>query len=297
MTWLSDGIVEHLREAAAWPELDPRYTITGVAGRGGMGTVFQARDAVLDRDVAVKVLDVADRQGARAARLAREAHILARLDHPGVVPVHDAGILPDGRPYYVMKLVRGRKLDETLAGAALGERLDVFARVLDAVAFAHEHGVVHRDLKPENIMVGRFGEAYVMDWGVAQDRTRDAEAAVVGTPGFMPPEQEEASAAVDGRADVFALGVMLGHLAGDDAPRPLAAIAHRARHPDPDARYQSVHDLARDVSSFRNQEPVEAYRESPGERLVRVYRRYELPVLLVLAYVLMRAGLLIWNGL
>jgi eukaryotic-like serine/threonine-protein kinase len=296
LTWLSDGIVEHLREAAAWPELDPRYTITGVAGRGGMGTVFQARDAVLDRDVAVKVLDVADRQGARAARLTREAHILARLDHPGIVPVHDAGILPDGRPFYVMKLVRGRRFDETLAGAALGERLDVFARVLDAVAFAHEHGVVHRDLKPENIMVGRFGEAYVMDWGVAQDRARDAEAAVVGTPGFMPPEQEEAGAAVDGRADVFALGVILAHLAGGDAPRPLAAIANRARHQDPQARYQSAHDLARDVSRFRNQEPVEAYRESPGERLVRVYRRYELPALLVLAYVLMRAGLLIWKG-
>ena len=91
MNWLSDRAVDQLREAAAWPELDDRYTITGVAGHGGMGTVYVARDQVLDRDVAVKVLDVADHTGSRAARLTREAHILARLDHPGIVPIHDAG--------------------------------------------------------------------------------------------------------------------------------------------------------------------------------------------------------------
>src|SRR5512134_2593212 len=109
---ISDRAIDRLREAAAWPELDARYTITGVAGRGGMGTVYVARDHVLDRDVAVKVLDVADRRGSRVARLQREAHILARLDHPGIVPVHDFGLLPDGRAFYVMKLVKGRRLDE-----------------------------------------------------------------------------------------------------------------------------------------------------------------------------------------
>ena len=112
---ISDRAIDRLRDAAAWPELDARYEITGVAGRGGMGTVYVARDHVLDRDVAVKVLDVADQKGSRAARLQREAHILARLDHPGIVPVHDAGALPDGRTFYVMKLVKGRRLDDLVA--------------------------------------------------------------------------------------------------------------------------------------------------------------------------------------
>ena len=175
VSWISDRTIDRLRDAAAWPELDARYAITGVAGRGGMGTVYVARDQVLDRDVAVKVLDVADQKGSRVARLTREAHILARLDHPGIVPVHDAGVLPDGRSFYVMKLVRGRRLDEVLAARPpQAVRLDLFARVLEAVAFAHAHGVVHRDLKPENIMAGAFGEVFVMDWGVAQDGAADS---------------------------------------------------------------------------------------------------------------------------
>ena len=97
--------------------------------------------------------------GSRAARLQKEAHILARLDHPGIVPVHDAGTLPDGRTFYVMKLIQGKRLDAVSASdIPLPDRLNAFGRVLDAVAFAHAHGVVHRDLKPENVMVGSFGE-------------------------------------------------------------------------------------------------------------------------------------------
>ena len=128
MSWISDRAIDRLRDAAAWPELDDRYTITGIAGRGGMGTVYVATDHVLNREVAVKVLDVADQRGSRAARLTREAHILARLDHPGIVPVHDAGLLPDGRTFYVMKLVRGRRLDEALLGDAVADRLDTCSR-------------------------------------------------------------------------------------------------------------------------------------------------------------------------
>ena len=297
MSWISDRAIDRLRDAAAWPELDDRYTITGIAGRGGMGTVYVATDGVLNREVAVKVLDVADRRGTRAARLTREAHILARLDHPGIVPVHDAGLLPDGRTFYVMKLVGGRRLDEAFSEPAGGSPpLHVFARVLDAVAFAHAHGIVHRDLKPENVMVGTFGEVFVMDWGVAQDGGLDADAAVVGTPGFMPPEQEHAAGAVDGRADVYALGAILLQLV-PNAPRALRAIAEKARHADPGYRYQTVDGLAADLARFRDQEPVEAYRESLVERAIRVYRRYELPILLMLAYVVMRFVLLIWAGI
>ncbi len=296
MNWLSDRAIERLRDAAAWPELDARYVITGVAGRGGMGTVYVARDQLLDREVAVKVLDLADRKGSRVARLTREAHILARLDHPGIVPVHDAGVLPDGRSFYVMKLVRGRRLDEVLAGEAPHAlRLDLFMRVLDAVAFAHAHGVVHRDLKPENIMAGAFGEVFVMDWGVAQDGAADAEPAIVGTPGFMPPEQAGARE-VDARADIFALGAVLAQVIGREPSPALAAIAAKAHNPEAQARYQTVEQLAADLSRFRNQDRVGAYRESPAEQLLRIYRRYELPILLVLAYVVMRLVLLVWAG-
>lgn len=295
---ISDRAIDRLREAAAWPELDARYEITGVAGHGGMGTVYIARDRVLERDVAVKVLDVADQRGSRAARLQREAHILARLDHPAIVPIHDAGVLPDGRAFYVMKLVRGRRLDDLVKGdEPLADRLNAFARILDAVSFAHAHGIVHRDLKPENVMVGAFGEVYVMDWGVAQDTSADSEPAVVGTPGFMPPEQELARTRVDARADIFALGAMLAHLVGSTAPPALKAIAEKARDPDANRRYQDVAALSADLGRFRNHDPVEAYRESMGERAIRIYRRYELPILLLLAYIVMRFALLVFRGI
>jgi len=293
---ISDRLIDSLRAAAAWPELDRRYEITGVAGHGGMGTVYIARDHVLDRDVAVKVIDIADPKGSRAARLQREARILARLDHPGIVPIHDAGQLADGRAFYVMKLVNGRRLDEVIREqASIADRLTLFGRILDAVAFAHAHGIVHRDLKPENVMVGGFGEVYVMDWGVAQDGSDD-ESAVVGTPGFMPPEQENASA-VDSRADIFALGALLSQLAGDAGTPPLRAIADKARHSNIEQRYQTVEALVQDLKRFRNQDPVEAYQESAMERALRLYRRYELPILLLLAYIVMRFALLAWRGI
>jgi eukaryotic-like serine/threonine-protein kinase len=294
---ISDRAIDRLRDAAAWPDLEARYEITGVAGYGGMGTVYIARDHVLERAVAVKVLDIADQRGARAARLKREARILARLDHPGIVPVHDAGTLADGRAFYVMKLVEGHRLDRVISDRPpLADRLTLFSRILDAVAFAHAHGVVHRDLKPDNVMVGGFGEVYVMDWGVAQDGAADDEAAIVGTPGFMPPEQERA-ASVDHRADVFALGALLSQLAGPRAPAALHAIAVKARAADADARYQTVEALAADLARFRNEDRVEAYRESGAERIVRLYRRYELPILLLVAYVVMRFALLVWRGI
>jgi predicted Ser/Thr protein kinase len=294
---ISDRAIDRLRDAASWPELDARYEVTGVAGYGGMGTVYIARDHVLDRDVAVKVLDVADQKGSRAARLQREAHILAKLDHPGIVPVHDAGTLGDGRAFYVMKLVKGRRLDDLIRDRLpLANRLTVFVRILDAVAFAHAHGIVHRDLKPDNVMVGGFGEVYVMDWGVAQDGGADAEAAVVGTPGFMAPEQA-AAGDVDPRADIYALGILLALVGGEDAPPPLRAIAQKARHADAAGRYQKVEDLAADLARFRNQDPVDAYQESALERAIRLYRRYELPILLIVAYIVMRFVLLMWRGI
>ena len=220
---ISDAAIDRLRAAAALPDCGERYEVRGVAGHGGMGTVFIAHDTVLGRDVAIKVVDIVDSGGERVGRLRREARILARLDHPAIVPVHDAGTLPDGRPFYVMKLVTGRRLD-AIADRPLPVRLDVYARILDAVGFAHAQGVVHRDLKPENVMLGAFGEVYVMDWGVALERGSIVDRAVVGTPGFMPPEQQRGED-VDHRADIYALGAILALLAGPDAPA-LHAVAH-----------------------------------------------------------------------
>jgi serine/threonine protein kinase len=286
--WLGDATLAHLRDVAEWPDLGERYEVSGRLGRGGMGVVYVARDRVLDRDVAVKVLDDLH-AAADAPRLLREAQILGRLEHPGIVPVHDAGSLADGRVFYVMKLVRGERLDAAVTSRSLNERLDLFLRICDAVSFAHAQGIVHRDLKPDNVMLGSFGELLVMDWGLS------AQGAKGGTPGFMAPEQAQDGPA-DERADVFALGVILGILITAPAPKPLAAIAARASAERPDDRYRSVQQLAQDVMRFRDGEPVAAYRETVLERAARVYRRYQLPILLVLAYIIMRVLLLSWRG-
>src|SRR5205085_5288833 len=118
--------------------------------------------------------------------------ILARLEHPGIVPVHDFGELADGRLFYAMKHVRGERLDRwAAAGPALRVRLDVFVRMCEAVAFAHAHGVIHRDLKPENVMVGEFGEVLVLDWGLATVKgpLSSAASSGSGTPPYIAPEQ------------------------------------------------------------------------------------------------------------
>src|SRR5271155_2973002 len=170
MSWLSDGAVARLRDAGSEPDFSATpYRFVGALGRGGMGAVFLVEDSRLGRRVAMKVLDLPDRSGALEARLVREARVLAQLEHPGIVPVHDAGSLSDGRVFYAMKYVEGRRLDQYAASReSPPERLRVFQKICDAVAFANDRGVLHRDLKPENVMVGPFGEVLVMDWGVAR---------------------------------------------------------------------------------------------------------------------------------
>jgi serine/threonine protein kinase len=297
--WLTDPTLQHLRDVAEWPDLGERYEVRRRLGRGGMGVVYAAQDRVLEREVAVKVLDRAAGDSDAARRLRSEARILALLEHPGIVPVHDAGTLPDGRVFYVMKLVRGERLDVALeAATSLTERLDLFLRICDAVSFAHARGVVHCDLKPQNVMIGSFGEVLVMDWGVARRIGQEGAAdAIAGTPGFMAPEQNAGSAgSVDTRADVYALGVILDGLLPATAPRPLRAAARMARAARVEHRYQDVGELMGDVLRFREGHPVKAYRESLPERLGRVYRRHRLPILLVAAYIVMRVLLLLWRG-
>jgi serine/threonine protein kinase len=296
-SWIGDGTLAHLRDVAEWPDVGDRYEITGRLGRGGMGVVYAAQDRTLVREVAIKVLDSAGADAAR--RLQEEARILARLEHPGIVPIHDAGTLADGRVFYVMKLVRGARLDRALdRESTTVERLDVFTRIAEAVSFAHAQGIVHRDLTPANVMIGRFGEVLVLDWGVARNLAHaTAPEGVVGTPGFMPPEQASGSSeTADVRADVYALGALLEAMLPSPLPRPLAAIAAKARASDVEGRYPTVESLSLDILRFRHGDPVEAYRESLLERGARVYRRYRVPILLVLAYMVMRALLIVWLG-
>jgi serine/threonine protein kinase len=301
VTWISDAAMERLRQAADTPETaGTRYTIRAELGRGGMGTVYEAHDGVLDRPVALKVLTLPESDAAEAVRMLHEARVMARLEHPGIVPVHDAGTLPDGRIYYAMKLVRGERLDRWMADRSLSERLRAFEKVCDTVAFAHARGVIHRDLKPENVMIGEFGEVLVLDWGVARRRgdASEPEGTVLGTRAFMAPEQAAGrTALLDERADVHALGVILSGLAEPDGagamPRSLRSVAAKAADPEPLLRYPDAAALAQDVRRFLSGDVPAAHRERPFERVERFVSRHRTAILLVAAYVVMRALLIL----
>jgi eukaryotic-like serine/threonine-protein kinase len=307
MRWIGDRTLAHLRALPDAPAGTDRYELHDELGRGGMGIVYRAVDRELGRDVAIKVLN-AGAPGI-ADRLRQEARILGRLEHPGILPIHDIGTLADGRLFYVMKLVRGERLDRYAArDVSTPERLRIVDRLCDAVAFAHARGVIHRDLKPENVMIGAFGEVLVLDWGVAKIRDeRQSTVAglsgssgtqhgdVLGTPGYMAPEQAAGDVEVDERADVYAIGAILTFLV-PDAPRAVKAIAARACEADRSRRYGSVAAVAADIKRYTVGLPVDAYREGLFERLLRVARRHRTPILLVAAYLIMRIILLLVAG-
>jgi serine/threonine protein kinase len=264
---LSDSVLEHLRHVAALPDLSgTRYELEGEIGRGGMGVVYAARDRQLDRRVALKVLDCA---------LAGEAQLIARLEHPAIVPIYETGTLPDDRAFYAMKLVTGARLDRYLQGSPpLAERLRVFRRVGEALAFAHTRGALHRDLKPQNVMVGQFGEVYVMDWGVD---------AVEGTPAFRAPEAQ-----LDQRSDIYALGVLLQFLLPASAPLALRAIVAKAMSKDPSARYPDVTEFLADIGRFEQGLAVEAWSEPFWHRLRRFGSRNAVLLWLLAAYTIIK---------
>jgi serine/threonine protein kinase len=234
---------------------EARYTIGDEIARGGMGTILRAVDRDIRREVAVKYL-LGQADDKQKARFVEEAQITGQLEHPNIVPVYDLGVDEAGQLFLSMKLVRGRSLAQVLAELrtwpqaaereySLARLLNVFVNVCHALAYAHARGVIHRDLKPANIMVGDFGEAYVMDWGLAKvlhplpappteppngapsvvnprashpslvitNRSSDdltVDGVVIGTPVYMPPEQAAGRiSAIDERSDVYSLGAIL----------------------------------------------------------------------------------------
>jgi serine/threonine protein kinase len=287
-----------------------RYELEREIAQGGMGRIFVGRDRRLGREVAVKVLLDGDPIAAR--RFEREARVAARLQHPGIVTVYDAGFWPTGEPYLVMKHVLGRSLDRVIADAeSLEDRLALLPHLIavaDALAYAHDQAIVHRDLKPSNVLVGAFGETVVIDWGLAKDLRADdpdeprpagsaraaeltVDGAVLGTPAYMAPEQA-AGEPIDVRADVYALGALLHHaLTGaapgsqgaaatallalePRAPAELVTIAAKALAVDRAQRYPSAFEVAEDLKRFQTGQLVAAHRYSPLARLRRQVVRH-----------------------
>jgi eukaryotic-like serine/threonine-protein kinase len=300
-----------------------RYHQLGLLGQGGMGVVHRVWDADLLRDLAVKRMRPDLRGDERlVAQFVWEARVTAYLDHPLIVPVHDLGTAPEGGLYFSMKRVDGTPLDRALDGlragdAALAQRLPLARRlrlmhqICQAIAFAHERGVLHRDLKPGNVMLGGHGEVLVMDWGLALplagpagERLRRVmpsgiDTLSAGTPLYMSPEQARGEL-LDERSDVFTLGVMLYELVSLVRPfagaslqeiqervaagtaRPLAevmpaassglcAVAARALAPAPVKRYPSVAALADDLERVIDGETPEAEKASLAKRAARYY--------------------------
>lgn len=253
MRSLSDAKVDRLRSLAANPDFSAtKYRIVKELARGGMGIVYLAEDPELGRRIAIKVLNSPEADSSIARRMVREAQIIAGLEHPGIVPVHDVGMLADGRVFYAMKLVRGERLDEYATRVeSIKDRLRKFHAACEAVAFAHAHGVIHRDLKPQNIMIGSFGEVLVLDWGVAKILNEDGEGAnsrsadeeltevhlsdldkdtthgtIIGTPQYMSPEQARGEVnSIDRRTDVYSLGSILFFLLTNQPPETNTRIS------------------------------------------------------------------------
>ena len=353
---LSDAAVTRLRALGRWPEFESgRYAVVEEIGRGGMGTVYLALDEELGREVAIKIPNALASAGLER-RLRNEARVLARLEHPGIVPIHDAGRLADGRLFYVMKRVRGRTLGEHLRdNPDLNERLRLFERICEPVAFAHAQGFIHRDLTPGNVMVGAFGEVMVMDWGVAktvgsrqsavdshslqsessvsqssgvasqsQSSSRQSQSTVRRTrrprPTLAPSLAPQVSWRRNKRVGMFRSltrgrtytgwgpfcsfclltacprAIRLAACETRGVSRPLAAICARALASEPAQRYPSVTALADDVARFRDNRKVDAYAETAVDRLGRFCRTHRTAILLVLAYIVMRAAVAFFAG-
>ncbi len=269
MNWISDARIDHLRQISSLPDLSQTpYRLIRTLGSGGMATVYLAEDTKLSRQVALKVMEDLETTDDMASRMQAEARVTAQLEHPGIVPVHDVGTLPDGRVFYAMKYVQGNSLARFAhQPRSIPEKLRVFLKICEPIAFAHSRGVIHRDLKPENILIGSFGEVLVMDWGVAKSLTsgktafpagatasptgtnataaalssqsgncsaanpQTASGTILGTPSYMAPEQALGLASWhDPLTDVYALGAILYFLLTGHHPFEGTSIPEIQQH-------------------------------------------------------------------
>lgn len=262
-----EGPIEELLDEVRKPPL-ARMSISEHVAAGGMGTIDVATDRALERRIAVKTLHPHLRSNDMAVRMfLREARLTSLLDHPHIVPIYDIGEREGGELFFTMKLVEGRTLADVIRAlpqgpldtSALYGVLEIVTKVCDALAFAHSRGVLHCDVKPSNVMVGEFGQVYLMDWGIARrigpvdagssprskreiGGTDTSMSAIVGTPGYMSPEQARGDqAALDERTDVFLIGALVYEALTRKAPYANAdrsstlRLAARGEFPPPRA--------------------------------------------------------------
>lgn len=274
-SWPAEGPIQWSppdNESAA--ALFPGYTEISLLGRGGMGAVYTARQVSLGRRVALKLLpEELSRDPAAAVRFQREAQALAKLNHPNIVGIYDFGETASGSFFFVMEYVEGANLQQLIhrGELPLGRALDVVRQVCDALEYAHQQGFVHRDIKPANILVDAEGRVKVSDFGLAMFLQDDAPQetmpsptmtrGIVGTPEYIAPEQRRGDRAVDHRADIYSLGVMLYEMLTGRIPygafeppshrsevdKKMDRVVLRAMQEEPEKRYQHAGEVRQEV--------------------------------------------------
>jgi len=292
---------------------EARYEQVRVLGQGGMGEVALVRDHRMGRDVALKTVRVELASPAAREAFVAEARMQAQLEHPSIIPIYDIGVDHHGHEYFTMRAITGTTLSKvlqqlrandvaTMAEYTTVRLLELFRRLCLVIEYAHEKGVIHRDLKPGNVMLGEYGEIYVLDWGLAQWRSQPSEssdptAPVLGTPGYIAPEQTFAGTQIDHRADVYALGAILFeflslqrlHVGRDsqeilkstrrkhsvtaqqraperDIPPELDAACARATSFSPANRYDTVSELREDIDKFLDGHRNQTLRRELADR-------------------------------
>jgi serine/threonine-protein kinase len=311
-----------------------RYIIHGELGRGGMATVYRAHDPSFDREVAIKVLPrefLHDPQF--RSRFEREAKTVASLEHASIVPVYDFGEY-EGQPYLVMRLMEGGTLADRLEKGplSLGEAVRVLKQIGHALDAAHEKGVIHRDLKPGNILFDQYNDAYLTDFGIARMQESQATltgSRIIGTPAYISPEQVDARKDIDGRADIYALGVLLYQMLTGELPfhaetptkllmmhlmepvpnlkeryphlpEGLEGVIFRAMAKDRDQRYPNAQEMVADLEAIAQGRPLPSEAATIDRMATVAPRRRAFPVQWVLvggAVVLLAGGVFFGKSL